>query len=298
MNNNLTTVPNLTDAKNIPANQRANAVVEIEQSRAVAEMQGAMVIAKKFPRNQIEAIERIKNACCRPTLASGALYSYARGGSEITGPSIRLAEVIAQNWGNIQFGIRELERNAGRSQVEAFAWDMETNVREVKTFTVEHTRYTKSGSRKLEDPRDIYELIANDGARRLRSCILSIIPGDVVEAAVAQCEATLKASADTSLEAVKKLVETFATFGVSAEQIEKRIQCRLDAIKPAQIVNLRKIYQSLRDGMSEPATWFEMPKIESEKNGIEGVKEKLNKKLEQDAASTNQTDLEDSGITE
>ena len=43
----------------------------------------------------LEAMDKILQACTRPSLAEGALYSYSRGGSEITGPSIRLAEVAA-----------------------------------------------------------------------------------------------------------------------------------------------------------------------------------------------------------
>ncbi|MBQ7110481.1 MAG: hypothetical protein IJO06_04585 [Thermoguttaceae bacterium] len=37
-------------------------------------------------------------ACQRPGLASVAVYVYPRGGSKISGPSIRLAEEIARNW--------------------------------------------------------------------------------------------------------------------------------------------------------------------------------------------------------
>jgi len=66
----------------------------------------------------------------------------------------------------------------------------------------------------LEDPRDIYELTANMGARRLRACVLGIVPGDVVESAVDQCERTLTAKADTSPEAMKKMVDAFGTFGL------------------------------------------------------------------------------------
>lgn len=238
-----------------PQNQ---ALIEVENQRAIAEVQGAIVLAKKFPRNQIEALDRILVACQRPGLAEQALYSYSRGGTEITGPSIRLAEAMAQNWGNLQFGIKELEQRNGESTVEAFCWDMETNVRQAKTFQVKHERYTKKGSYKLEDPRDIYELAANQGARRLRACILGVIPGDISEAAQSQCEATLKAKADTSPEALKKLVDAFAPYGVSKEQIEKRIQRHLDTITPAQLIQLRKIFNSLKDGMSAAADWFEM----------------------------------------
>lgn len=261
--------------------KQAQALVEVEQQRAMAEVQSAIIIAKRFPRNRIEARDRILTACQQPKLAEQALYSYARGGSDITGPSIRLAEAVAQGWGNIQFGIRELEQRGGESTVEAFAWDMETNVRQTKTFQVKHERHTRKGKYALEDPRDIYETIANQGARRLRACILGIIPADVIDDAVAQCEQTLNAKADTSAEALKKLVDAFEKHGVSKAQIEKRIQRRLDAITPAQIINLRKIYNSLKDNMSSPADWFEPDGEVSEGDigkGTEGVKEKLKAK--------------------
>ncbi len=258
--------------------QANQALVEIEQQRAQAEVQSAIVLAKKFPRNHVEALDRILNACQRPGLAEQALYSYARGGTEITGPSIRLAEALAQSWGNLQFGIKEIEQRAGESTVEAFCWDVESNVRQVKTFQVKHERHTKKGSYALSDPRDIYETVANQGARRLRACILGVIPGDVIESAVSQCEQTLKAKADTSPEALKKLVDAFSPYSVTKEQIEKRIQRRLDTITPAQLIQLRKIYNSLKDGMSSPSDWFE---VEQKPDAAATLKEKIKGKAKE-----------------
>ncbi|WP_201752637.1 hypothetical protein [Sphingomonas changnyeongensis] len=260
---------------------RIGAVANTDQQRAIAEVQAAMMIARANPRNEVGAMDRILNACQRQGLAEAALYSYSRGGSEITGPSIRLAEALAQNWGNIQFGIREIEQRHGESVVQAFAWDVETNVRREMTFSVPHTRHTKRGSYKLEDPRDVYELVANNGSRRLRSCILAVIPGDVIDTAVQQCEATMRAKADTSPEALQKMVNAFAEFGVSQHQLEARIQRRFDTIQPAQIVALRKIYQSLRDNMSVPADWFDPAEgdaaDEAKSTGNEAAKEALRK---------------------
>jgi len=230
---------------------------QADQQRAVAEVQAAMMIARLNPRDPVAAMDRILNACTRPTLADAAVYQYSRGGSDVSGPSIRLAEAMAQQWGNFQFGIRELEQRNGESTVQAFAWDVETNTRREVTFQVPHVRHTRQGQKRLEDPRDIYEMVANQGARRLRACILAVIPGDVTEAAVSQCEATMKAKADTSPDAVKKMLDAFAAYSITREQIEKRIQRHLDAIQPAQIVALKKIYASLRDGMSVAADWFE-----------------------------------------
>ncbi|MFA5112438.1 MAG: hypothetical protein WC443_13590, partial [Desulfobaccales bacterium] len=229
----------------------------VAAQREVAEVQGMMAIAKRFPRNQQKAFDRIMTACQRPSLAESAVYSYARGGSDITGASIRLAEAIAQNWGNIQFGIRQLEQRDTESTVESFAWDLETNTRKSITFQVRHFRSTKQGGYNLTDPRDIYEMVANQAARRVRACILAVVPGDIVDAALAQCEATLRAKADISPEAIKKMLDKFAEIGVSQKMIEGRIQRNLEAITAAQIISLRKIYNSIRDGMSKAGDWFE-----------------------------------------
>lgn len=258
--NDLSTINPFAAAAVAPRNQSSvggNVLAQSDQHRAIAEVQAAMMIARMNPRDQRTAMDRILNACTRPSLAEAAVYSYAKGGTSITGPSIRLAEAMAQNWGNMQFGMRELSQANGESTVQAYAWDVETNTRREIVFQVPHLRHTKKGSYKIEDPREIYELVANQGARRLRACILAVIPGDVTEAAVAQCDATLNAKADTGPQAVANLVKAFAEYGVGKEQIEKRIQRRLDAIQPAQIVSLRKIFVSLKEGMSKPDEWFE-----------------------------------------
>ena len=102
-----------------------------------------------------------------------------------------------------------------------------------------------------------------------------------MESAVAQCEATLKAKADTSPEALKKLVDAFGRFGITKDQIEKRIQRRLDTITPAQLVNLRKIYNSLKDGMSGVADWFDVDPVSVDK-GSEALKNKLKGKKKEE----------------
>lgn len=111
----------------ITAGANADGQYSVQAAREIAEVQGMVVMAKRFPRDKIKATERILNDCMRPKLAENALYTYSRGGTDISGPSIRLAEAIAQNWGNIDFGIKELEQSNGVSKVMAFAWDLETN---------------------------------------------------------------------------------------------------------------------------------------------------------------------------
>lgn len=242
-----------------------NTMTEVKSQREASETQAMVFMAKQFPRNQIQAADRILNACTRQTLADSAVYSYPRGGQSVEGPSIRLAEVLAQNWGNLDFGIRELSQENGVSTVEAYAWDLETNVRQAKVFQVAHKRMAKGGTKTLTDPRDIYETVANQGSRRLRACILSIIPGDIVEAALAQCSVTQAVSVGKTpeevQETIRKMVATMGKFGITTENIQERYQCRIEAIRPAQIVELRKIHTSLKDGMSKPSDWFSIQEV-------------------------------------
>lgn len=233
------------------------------QHRESSETLAMVAMAHRFPRNVIANTDKILNAFTRTTLAEKAAYQFAKGGSDVSGPSIRAAEAIAQMWGNLSFGFREISRGTGSdgvtfSEVEAFCWDIEAGNRQPLQFIVRHWRDTKRGGYAITDERDIYELIANQAQRRKRACILALVPGDVVEAAMNQADLTLRTKADTSPEAMAKMIEAFAPFGVTKEHIEKRIQRRLDSIQPAQVVMLKRVYASLRDDMSSPGDWFEM----------------------------------------
>ncbi len=245
--------------------QQDRFMLDVEEKRAIAEIQGALIIAKKFMRDPVKSMDRILTACTRTTLAEKALYEYARGGTDIEGPSIRLAEVVAQNWGNMVSGVIELTRRVGESDCMAYAWDLETNFRDEKRFTVKHQRDTKSGSHKVEAERDIYEVVANMGARRKRACIQAVIPGDVMDEAVKQINLTLKTKAAVTPERIKDLLEKFGEYKVTKEMIEKRIQRHVEAITPALIIQLGKIYNSMKDGMSVPADWFEVVAVEGKK---------------------------------
>lgn len=241
-----------------PATQDRS-MLETANTRASQEVQAAMVVAKKFPRDENASYARIIKACQRKTLAEQAEYAYPRGGETISGPSIRLAEMLAQNWGNLDFGIIELEQKAGESIVMSYAWDLETNTRQTKIFSVKHERHTKNGVKKLTDPRDIYEMTANQGARRLRACILGVIPGDVVDAARERCDLTLKGDGTEPLtDRARKMVTVFEQFGVTQAMIEKRLNHKLESVIEQELLGLRKIYNSLKDGAAKREDFFDL----------------------------------------
>lgn len=241
-----------------------NGAVAIAQTRELAESIAAVQMAKAFPRDIQECRKAIESECQREGLAEVATYTYSRGGQEITGPSIRLAETLVRCLGNIDAGWRELETSPESSKCEAFAWDKERNIRHAITFTVSHIRHTRKGDYILTDPRDIYEKCANEAARRKRACILAVTPGDLVEYACDLCDEALRAKADITPERLEKMLKVFDGYGVSRKMIEKRIQRDLTSITPAQFVALTKVANSLKDGLGKVENYFEVEVVNVE----------------------------------
>lgn len=235
-----------------------NTQTHMMQTRQAQEVQGAIFMAKQFPRDEWAATERIKRACQRQTLAEQAVYSFPRGGQTVTGPSIRLAEALAQSWGNIDYGIIELERKGDSSEMMAYAWDLETNTRVTKMFKTKHWRDTKNGGYALKDERDIYETTANMGMRRVRACILGVIPGDIVEMAVTECKSTLISQDKEPIqETLKKLEAGFKKdFKVTRSQLEAFAEMNLADFGKEEVFSLRTVYKTLKDGQASVEDYF------------------------------------------
>lgn len=257
-------IMNFSPEDTAPANFEPSTTTEMVTTRQAQEVQAAMIVAKRFPRDDVNSFNRIMRSCQRQSLAEQAMYEFPRGGTSVTGPSIRLAEAMAQSWGNLDFGVIELEQKHGESVVMSYCWDLETNTRQTKIFTVPHVRQTRRGATVLTDPRDIYEMVANQGARRLRACILGIIPGDVVDAAVDQCQKTLKSgSKEPLVDRVRKMAQCFQEeFGVTLVMLEGYIGCKSEAFTEQSVVRLRSVYKSLKDGMASREQYFDLSAAE------------------------------------
>jgi DNA-directed RNA polymerase subunit F len=244
-------------------------------NKELAEAQAKIFLAKQFPRNPVQCYESVMNSCRRPGLAMTAIYRYPRGKNEdgtlnyVTGPSIRLAEEIARGWKNIEVGWSELERSATTAKLKAYAWDQESNISKSLIFSVKLVRNTRKGSYPLTDERDIYELCANQAARRMRNCILALIPGDIVEDAINECYKTINAKANVTPERIRAMVDEFKKLGVSREQIEKKLARKVESITPAQFIDMTMIYTSIRDRIGDIEQYFEADeKEEDERKNI------------------------------
>jgi hypothetical protein len=99
----------------------------------------------------------------------------------------------------------------------------------------------------------------------------------VQEAAVEQCRKTLEGDGSVPLiDRVKKMASLFAEYGVTREMLEERLQHRLEATSATELVSLRGVYQSLRDGMSTREDWFQVVPVPAEgESAAEALAERL-----------------------
>ncbi|MFD3929722.1 hypothetical protein [Streptomyces sp. NPDC058614] len=204
----------------------------VEQSRAVAEVQAAVVVARQFPRNEALAVQKMRTGFSQHTLAVRSFFRFRRGTSNVSGETIQFAKELARCWTNIHYGVHELRRDDanGESEMQAWAWDLETNERASTTFIVPHTRWTKdNGGTRLEDPRDVYENNSNNGARRLREMIFSVLPDWFREQAKTIATNTVEnGQGDKPLaQRTADCITHFEGLGVTVEQLEENRSGRL-----------------------------------------------------------------------
>ncbi|NCB43279.1 MAG: hypothetical protein EOM59_11745 [Clostridia bacterium] len=212
-------------------------------------MRVAMVVAQNFPRSMARVQDRIAQNCTRQRFAENAEYSYPRGGKDVTGATIKLVEAIAQCYGNIQYDIKELKRYEGYSECEAYAWDMENNVKASRSFVVNHTRDTKYEKKRLTDERDIREMIFNYGSRNLRACLERVMPRDLIEEALELCHKTLSSDTKPLGDRIKACRDKFADFdGVNTEFLEKLIGEKVEKWTNSHLSKLVKYYNALKQG--------------------------------------------------
>lgn len=256
--------------------EEQNALVIAEQS-SITEIQSALIIAKKFERNEFKAIERINKACQRIGLAQKATYTYPRGGEVVSGPSIRLVEVLAQNWGNLDFGWKEIEKRDGSSLIEAYCWDLETNTKQKRTFEVAHKiQYKNGGSKTLTDPRDIYEINANMASRRIRACVLGVIPADVTEEAVKKCRETLaKGNGEPLIDRIRKMVISFSAIGVNLEMLEEKLGHGVELTTGDEFVSMVEIYNAILNKEARRQDFFKFENQEEESDAVVKLREKM-----------------------
>lgn len=233
----------------------------VEQSRAVAEVAAAVRVARDFPRDMPRAVEQMRQSCSSKSLADRAFYSLPRAGGRVEGSTVHLARELARCYGNMDYGIREMRRDdeAQESELQAWAWDQENNVRQSRSFIVPHARMAKKQRQALTDLADITNNNNSAAARALRECILTILPVWFRDEAEHLAQRTLAGGADQQpldQQVVEATQHFEATHGVSVAQIEGRLAKPRAKWTASDLAALRVINSELMRGEKDPSAEF------------------------------------------
>ena len=235
----------------------SSAQVEIEMHRAVAEVQGQIAVALKFPRSVAAATAELIESCRSFAFAEKAFYAVTNRGS---GPSIRFAEEAARCYKNFQFGHKELSRSSDRSEVEVYAWDVQNNNYSRRQITVMHVIDTRDGPRKLRDQVDIDNRIANIAGRQMRGRILALLPKAMIAEAIIVAKQTLEKGPGnlTREQRISRMVSGFSSgYGVSAKMLEDFLGHSLDTCTADEFMSLVGVFNALESGEQRASDIFQ-----------------------------------------
>lgn len=217
------------------------------QERASIDIQVAT--AKKYPRN----LKRVNDnsiviACMSKETAQSCRFSKPVAGKSITGPSVHLARIVAQQYGNIRVQQRIKQINDKTIIAEAVAFDMETNY----AVSVEARRSIigKTGLRFSESVIETNAMAILAIAER--NAILKVVPKSIIDNVYN--EAFNYANGDLSdnsklIIAINEAFDFFKNeYGATEIEVCECVGLKTkEAVKKDHIVQLRGYVQALKD---------------------------------------------------
>jgi hypothetical protein len=283
-----------------------SSVALAEQAKAA--VQARYIMALQRPRDLQAARQKLLADCKRPGFAATAIYNKPVGDG-VEGPSIRMAEAAARAMGNVYCDVAAIYDDAQKRIVRVSVTDLEANLTYPKDVTIEKTieRSKPMPGRKILSTRknskgyDVYvieatsdEILDKENAltsKAMRTCLLRIVPGDILEEAIEQCYRTRDGEISADIGASRKrMVDAFATFGVTAGQLAEYLGHPVDTATTEEMGKAKGVLAALKD---KETTWAEVLEFAKQQRGAPaessptGKTEPLAQRMADRAAGTN-----------
>ncbi len=255
-------------------------------------------VAKQYPRNLMRVQDKILEIIAmNKERAASCRYAVPRAGKTIAGPSVHLARIIAQNYQNLRFGSRIVRESEKTVVAQGICFDIENNT--LYTCEEERSIIGKNGTRYSQD------LIILTGkaaaAIAMRNAIFNVIPTDIRDTAYQKAQEIMlnDLSDDTKLlQGRAKMFKEFEkSFGVTKVEVLKYLNFRTETqIKPEDVMNLRGLFVSLKDGSISIDEIFPKNEPKEEKPLIpmaDQIKNTMKVEVEQVEEKVKQDDLDD-----
>lgn len=230
---------------------------------AKAEIDQQIATAKQYPRTLQRVTANILTlATLDDEAAKECMYSLPRGGKPIVGPSIRLAEIVASQWGNCRIAARptDVDRDNKRVEAQGLFWDLQTNVGQMVTV---HRRIVDKHGKLYND--DMILVTANAACSiARRNAILAGVPKAVWRKAYDAAVAVIKGDIKTLSERKEKAYQAFAAFGIKREQLFSSLGIGGDEdVTMDHLPVLIGMHQALKNGESTVEEMFPAKKAAS-----------------------------------
>lgn len=195
------------------------------QPVVTAEINQAVATAHMYPRRRDKEIinEIVGRATLDEEIASECNYSLKRGGKQITGPSIRFAEIVRASYGNIRVAARFVALDLADPEraaviVEAVALDLESNSSEIIPVRRSIMTSAAGGRKPSIYSADMINMTMNAGCSiARRNAILAVAPKALWIGPYQRVIKVLQGDADTLVERRAKMIEAFKGLGVAPE---------------------------------------------------------------------------------
>ncbi len=242
-------------------------------SLARAEVDQQITTAHAYPRSVTRAVQNIMSlATIDEDSAEECVYALPRGGKPIKGPSVRLAEIIASQWGNCRVGARvvHVDRIEKYVEAEGVFHDLETNA--ATTARVRRRISDKRGNL-LND--DMIVVTGNAAcAIAKRNAILGAVPKAVWRKAYAAVEQVIAGDVKTLAERRDRAMKAFAAFGATPEQVFVALGIGgIDDLTLEHMTTLMGMHSALKSGEATVEEMFQKQPAPGEKpkNLAEGL---------------------------
>ena len=181
--------------------------------------------------------------------------------SIIEGPSIRLAEIIANSWGNIRIATRIVGNDGKFITAQGACHDLESNV--IQVVEVKRSICTSKGFTFSADMQVVTGNAAASIARR--NAILAVIPQAIFKNLYAKIKTKAIGDVQNNLENRRaKMLKTYALAGVNSEMLCKHLGVQaVEDITAEMVVNLASLWNALRDGQTTIEETFKKPAAEA-----------------------------------
>lgn len=185
-----------------------------------SEVEAQLSAAHKYPRSPKRFLqEAITLATLTQDVAEACIYSLPRGGKMIAGPSVRLAEIAASAYGNMQIGARVVNAEEREVVAQGVAWDMEKNLR----VTIEaRRRITNKHGKRYDD--DMIVVTGNAAASiALRNAVFRAIPRAYIEQIYQQVRRVAVGDAKSLVNRRSEVLDRLAKIGVPNDRVFQKL---------------------------------------------------------------------------